>query len=154
MTAIAELLPHQPPMRLIDAILSHDGEGVWATRDIRPDSSFVGAHGLRACFGLELVAQAAAALLTLVSHESGPPRQGMLIASRSFESNLSYYPLHARLLILARLDSPLPTDDQTSSLVKFAGEIRVFEQSSEIPSLLDELASTDIATRASLSVYL
>ena len=154
---VTDLLPHQPPMRLIEAVIAHDERQIWVSSHVHSALPFIGEAGLRACFGLEMVAQAAAAFLTLVSSDDGPPRQGMLIASRSFATRIAHYPPDCDLLVNAKLDSRLPSDGAGSALVKFSGSITVFRETATMPTALHELMRLDdssVDTHASLSVYL
>ena len=59
--AVAELLPHDPPMVLIDKVLSYDENSLVAEVAIRPDSAFCGANGVPGWVGIEYMAQAIAA---------------------------------------------------------------------------------------------
>ncbi len=157
MQAVADLLPHQPPMRLIESVLANDAHEIWATSAIDSSFPFAGPRGLRACFGLEMVAQAAAAFLTLIGNDDGLPRPGMLIACRQFDSTVAHYPSNCRLLIHARLDSRLPSDATGPALVKFSGDVTVFQASSAMPTEVDELLrqhNSTVDTKVSLSVYL
>ena len=156
MQTVAELLPHQPPMRWLDQILAFDAQQVCALTTVQT-LPVLGAQGLHACFGLELMAQTAAAFFTLQTTDNGPPRQGMLIACRQFTTQVAAYPVDSRLVIHVRLTSPLPHDASSPALVKFDGQIAVFDDADAIPTTDNELFSidaNDVATQATLSVYL
>ena len=155
--SIAELIPHEPPMRMVDAIIAYDAEQLWAEVTLTENSMFARRQGIRACFGLEYLAQTSAAFFTLQATEDSPPRQGMLIASRRFESRQSHYPLHSHLLLHVQLTSPVPPDSHQSALVKFRGEIYLADPS--MPALttipeLSRLSAETALTVADLSVYL
>lgn len=156
MTSAATLLPHQPPMRLIDEIVAWDEQQICALADPAA-SPFADEHGLPACFGLELMAQTAAAFFTLQAGAGATPRQGMLIASRQFHTDLAHYPVHSHLLIHARLNSALPTDESKAALVKFTARIALCENKDSIPALqarLLKIEDAPIVSAADLSVYL
>jgi predicted hotdog family 3-hydroxylacyl-ACP dehydratase len=151
MLSAERLLPHEPPMLLLDAVHAYDDGSLSATASVSAGSPFVSGLGMRACFGLEVMAQAAAAFFTLRAGSDAPPRQGMLIASRRFQTSLSHYPLDSVLLVQVTLASALPADDVGRALVKFDGAITVLEGDQPLPSNSLHL---DNATEASLSVYL
>ena len=156
MQSVAELLPHQPPMRLLDRILAFDTRQVCAVTAINT-LPFRSPQGLHACYGLELMAQTAAAFFTLHTTQDAPPRQGMLIACRQFSTRIAHYPVDSCLVIHARLASALPNDATSPALVKFDGQIAVFDAPDAIPTADNELFgldAKDVVTQATLSVYL
>ena len=152
----AALLPHQPPMRLIDEVVAWDERQICAIAGTAT-STYTDTNGLPSCFGLELMAQASAAFFTLQAGADATPRQGMLIASRKFRTELAHYPLHGKLLIHARLNSALPPDANKPALVKFAARIALFESKDSIPDATEQFLSFEglpIVSEADLSVYL
>jgi len=152
----AQLLPHQPPMRLIEHVLAYDDRQLWATTAVA-QIPFTLDGELRACYGLELMAQTAAAYFTLRAGSDAQPRQGMLIACRKFDTAKAAYPAAATLLIHAQLQSSLPTNAGSSALVKFGGTIRVIDAADALPvepEQLSALSSRNIVSTASLSVYI
>ncbi len=143
-------------MRWLDQILAFDAQQVCALATVQT-LPVLGAQGLHACFGLELMAQTAAAFFTLQTKDNAPPRQGMLIACRQFTTQIAHYPVDSRLIIHARLASAMPHDASSPALVKFDGQIVVFHDPDAIPATGNELFSldaNDVATQATLSVYL
>ncbi len=120
----AELLPHQPPMRLIDRVCG------WADGRVRvqvttgPDSAFFRPGlGVPVWAGVEYLGQAAAVWFALATRESSvgapvAPAPGMLVACRRYESRRGYFPAPAVLTVVAWPVSPM-----AASLVRFAGEI-------------------------------
>lgn len=153
---VADLLPHQPPMRLIEHILAFDTTQLWASTAVNR-ISWCTPDGLPACYGLELMAQTAAAFFTLRAGDTAQPRQGMLIACRKFDTRMASYPARAKLLIHAQLQSALPTDPGSSALVKFNGAIMLFDADAALPVEPAQLAacSADNAvSAANLSVYI
>ena len=84
---VRELVPHEPPMLLLDALRSHDAESVTCTVRIHPDSMFVEEHGgvrsVPAVVGVEYMAQSVAAYAGLTARREGrAPRIGFLIGCR------------------------------------------------------------------------
>lgn len=81
----AGLMPHQPPMRLIDAVLSieADGSGICEAR-VHEHTVFLGEDGTLAPEALaELMAQAFAAINGGRNRQSGrPPQTGYLVGIR------------------------------------------------------------------------
>jgi predicted hotdog family 3-hydroxylacyl-ACP dehydratase len=151
------LIPHQPPMCLVDTLIEYSADHLWA--GVTPDaqSLFATPKGVSACVGLEYLAQAAAAFFTLHASADVPPRQGMLIACRRFTTNLAYYPLAQTLLLHVCLGSRLPPDTTTPGLVKFRGEVYLTPHHTADTAPLFNLADItpeQAATVADLSVYL
>lgn len=151
--AAAGLLPHEPPMRLLDNIVQHDDHSVWATAPVCQAEGFIGQHGLGAQFGLEVLAQAAAAFFTLAAG-GGAPRQGMLIACPAFTSSVPSFPPDALLLVYARLASRLPDPEQGAALVKFAGELWIVDPQVSQTQLLAQSQKQAAVCNAMLSVYI
>jgi hypothetical protein len=144
-------------MRMVDAIVAYDAEQLWAEVTLTESSTFMRKQGVRACVGLEYLAQASAAFFTLQATEDTAPKQGMLIACRRFESSQSYYRLDSHLLLHVSLTSAVPPDSHRSALVKFRGEIYLADPSMPALTTIPELSglSTKTAlTVADLSVYL
>ena len=125
---IDELIPHRPPMQLIDAVLGeHSPDTLFARACLNADSPFASSKGVPGCIGLEYLGQTAAAYLSWQqrqSTEESPatrPRPGMLIASQRYRCALGYFPLDVELLVAIRPASPL----QATGLVRFTGTIDV-----------------------------
>lgn len=102
--AIAELLPHQAPMLLLDRLLDYQG-----TR-VRCETRVGARHGLLldeqgnlpAWVGLELMAQTIAAWAGMRGRERGEPvRIGMLLGSRQYQSQVPSFAAGERLVIEA-----------------------------------------------------
>jgi len=85
---ITKLLPHRPPMLLIDAVVEGDETHTVATASIGPTSTFVQNGQLPAIVLVEYMAQCVAAFVGLDDLRNGRPVQvGFLLACRtaSFE---------------------------------------------------------------------
>ncbi|MGH8369779.1 MAG: 3-hydroxylacyl-ACP dehydratase [Gammaproteobacteria bacterium] len=102
-TDIAEFLPHQGPAVLIDAVLDDTPDSIRVAAHItRTHPFFVAGHGVPNWVGIEMMAQAIAAHAGLSGHrEQRPPRAGMLLGTRRYETTIAYFPEGARLEILA-----------------------------------------------------
>jgi predicted hotdog family 3-hydroxylacyl-ACP dehydratase len=88
---IAEIVPHRPPMLLLDRVVSYDGERVVCELLLKPDSPFAqtgedgGEDGavVPAIVGLEYMAQTIAAGAGLSARGKGQPaRMGFLLGCR------------------------------------------------------------------------
>ena len=66
---IVELVPHRPPMLLLDRVLSYDGECVVCETVLEHDSPFVEQGHVPALVGIEYMAQTIAAGAGLSARE-------------------------------------------------------------------------------------
>lgn len=156
------LIPHRPPMQLLDAVLGCDNKQLLARARLRQVSSFTGALGVPACIGLEYMGQAAAAYFSVAERQIdaptqvAAPRPGMLIASRSYSCARGFFPVPADLLVSIELTSDF--SGAQSGLVKFSGNIRVLPAGtldglSSAPQPA-EMADSTVFAQGDLSVYL
>jgi len=107
---ISELVPHKPPMVLLDRVLSYSTDFVCCEVEIRVDSAFVqrdgddnGAGGVPALVGMEYMAQCVAVFAGLSARESGQPaRIGLLLGSRDLRFDADLFPVGDRLTVEAR----------------------------------------------------
>lgn len=156
---IADLLPHRPPMLLLDRVLAAREQQLWCRINLTQHSEFAEADGVPSNLALEYLAQTAAALLSLraqteIAH-AAPPAPGMLIACPKLHSTMPFFPLPCSLVAWVQLASALPT--QSTGLVRVRGEVGVFA-----PTTLDALTAAELteqwptepAVSAELSVYL
>ncbi len=126
--AIEQLIPHQPPMRLIDKIVSASEISLKATATLKTGCPFWTPQGVPACIGLEYLGQAAAAFFSVLAQTSNnkeDPRPGMFIASRSYEAATGFFPADCTLLIEVTPQNKV----QSSGLVKFSGTLNDFQSS-------------------------
>lgn len=116
----ADVLPHEPPMRLLDRLTRRHGECLWAAVDIGPDAAFYAPpHGVPAWVGLEYLSQTAAASFGVRARAAGErPRAGMLVACRRYDAAVAVFPHGATLSVRA-----WPASSLYGSLVRFEGEI-------------------------------
>ena len=102
--SIDMLIPHKPPMMLINAVVGEIEEGLIATA--RPDSKAWYANedgSMPAWIGIELMAQAIAAWAGLQAYKAGmPPRKGFLIGTREYTSTCSSFTAGNTLFIEVR----------------------------------------------------
>jgi len=118
---IAAVLPHVGRMLLLDELRDHSLEHVTCGLTIRADTTFCdGVHGVPAWVGLEYMAQACCAFSGIEEVLAGAkPSIGLLLGSRSYRSEVEWFPLGATLHI--RADLQLRDD---SDLVAFACAIQ------------------------------
>lgn len=99
--SIVELLPHEPPMVLLDSVIGWQPGKLHAAVEIRPDSPFFHAgRGVPAHVGIEYMAQACGAYVGLEAKEAGQPiRMGFLLGTRRYASSKTWFPAGERLVI-------------------------------------------------------
>lgn len=120
---VADLLPHQPPMRLIREVAAWDGRCLDVLVDVSPSAAFYQAPlGVPAWVGIEYLGQAAAAYFALSAGGGTAPPPGMIVSSRRFTSRVAAFT--GGLTLVARV---WPTSPFGAALVKFSGELRLNE---------------------------
>jgi predicted hotdog family 3-hydroxylacyl-ACP dehydratase len=90
---MADLLPHEPPMVLLDRVTAWDELGLSACVTIGPETRFAepGA-GVPAHVGIEWMAQACGALVGLRATTAGQPvRPGFLLSTRDFAADRAWF---------------------------------------------------------------
>jgi predicted hotdog family 3-hydroxylacyl-ACP dehydratase len=100
---ISELVPHEPPMLLLDRVLAYSKDFVSCEVEIRSDSPFVRGAGVPAIVGIEYMAQTVATFAGLAARETGGEvRIGFLLGSRDVRIDADVFPVGDRLTIDAR----------------------------------------------------
>ena len=100
---IADLVPHRPPMLLLDRVLSYDGERVVCEVVLQSRSPFAVDGEVPALVGLEYMAQAIAAGAGLSARGRGRPgRVGFLLGCRELTIAVDAFQVGDRLTIEAR----------------------------------------------------
>lgn len=98
-------IPHRGAMRLIDRVLSVDGEHAVAEVDVPFDGLFVREGEVPAWVGIEYMAQTVSAWAGARARtKGGPPRPGLLLGCRNYEVRRGGFPCGARLRIEARCE--------------------------------------------------
>lgn len=102
---IAEVLPHQGAMLLLDEVLEHGTEHVVCAVTIGERSQFCeGAEGVPAWVGLEYMAQTVCAYSGVEEARAGlRPSIGLLLGTRRYEAQVERFAIGTRLLIRAEL---------------------------------------------------
>ena len=101
---IVELVPHRPPMLLLDRVLSYDGERVVCETVLGPDSPFAEQGEVPAVVGIEYMAQTIAAGAGLSARDKGDQagRMGFLLGCRNLSITVDSFQVGDRLTIEAR----------------------------------------------------
>ncbi|HEY1182081.1 MAG TPA: hypothetical protein VN066_08885 [Rhodocyclaceae bacterium] len=102
---IAELIAHRGNMLLLDRLLAADDESCSAEYTPRNNEWYADANGnMPAWIGIELMAQTIAAYVGMQKRSSGqPPKQGVLLGTRSYKTTAASYVTGAPLRIEARV---------------------------------------------------
>jgi predicted hotdog family 3-hydroxylacyl-ACP dehydratase len=101
---IEELIPHRGAMRLIDRVSAFDEKRAIAESVPARDAWYADESGnMPAWIGIELMAQTAAAHVTLVKKMRGlPPKMGILLGTRAYHSEVVAFAAGISLEIEAR----------------------------------------------------
>ena len=102
---IEDLIPHRGVMRLLDGISAAEPGSIEAHMTVPADAWYLDERGaMPAWIGIELMAQAIAALAGLEGRRSGrSPRPGVLLGTRAFRAMAGSFPRGERLRITARV---------------------------------------------------
>lgn len=91
---IADLLPHDGKIVLLDKVLDYDQQSLVAATVVRDDGLFNTHSTVPAWIGIEYMAQAVAAHGGLMRHLKGMPINiGLLLGTRRYISNVSTLPV-------------------------------------------------------------
>ncbi len=102
--SVAELLPHRPPMILLDEIVSYDQASMVASVTVSEATLFLEPQGVPVHVGLEYMAQACGAYAGAVARERGEPvRVGFLLGTRQYRAHVPCFRLGERLIVSATL---------------------------------------------------
>lgn len=98
---IAELLPHAPPMILLDRVAGWDTGRLDALVTIQSDSLFYEpGNGVPCHVGIEYMAQACGAYAGLEAKQAGlPVRIGFLLGTRHYASQVPWFRLGEMLMV-------------------------------------------------------
>jgi predicted hotdog family 3-hydroxylacyl-ACP dehydratase len=102
--ALADLLPHDAPLILLDRLSSYDGSSLLAEVDITDTSLFLAAQGVPSYIGIEYMAQACAAYVGLLAREAGEPvKIGFLLGTRNYKAHVPWFRRGQRLMVRASI---------------------------------------------------
>jgi predicted hotdog family 3-hydroxylacyl-ACP dehydratase len=104
---VGELVPHEPPMLLIDRVHSHSDDLTVCVVEVKADSLFTvereGRREVPAVVGIEYMAQTVAAYAGLAAGKEGrAPRIGFLIGCRELRLEVDAFAAGDVLLVEAR----------------------------------------------------
>lgn len=98
--ALRDLLPHRPPMILIDELVRCEGQEVVCRVTVRDGAPFVEAGRVPALVSLEYFAQTVAALYAWNNrHNAGAFTVGMLLGARELTLETDYFHVGDTLMI-------------------------------------------------------
>ena len=102
-STIESYVPHRDGMLLVDAIVSADQTSIEVEARVRPDRWYSDSAGaMPAWIGIELMAQTVAAHVGHLSHMRGlPPKQGVLLGTRCYESTTPVFAADTALRVKA-----------------------------------------------------
>lgn len=101
---IGDLLPHQPPMLLLDEALGFSDDEVIVSVGIRVDHPLARPEGVPAHVGMELMAQACGVYVGAHALASGEPvRHGFILGTRAYEANVDWFSFGDKLRVSARV---------------------------------------------------
>ncbi|QWD91641.1 hypothetical protein [Polynucleobacter sp. MWH-Braz-FAM2G] len=103
-SALEQMLPHKPPMVLVDRLVSSDDHSAIVEAIIKDDYPFTG-ESIGTWIGLELMAQSAAVLAKLTKQAgSDKASLGFLLGSRSFTAHVPEFVPGQKVTVEIELD--------------------------------------------------
>ena len=97
---VKELLPHDPPMVLLDRVMRYDESTLTAEVDISAESMLCGDDGVPGWVGIEYMAQAVAAHAGYKGRlEDKNPRIGYLLGTRAYKCSVPVFPVGETLQV-------------------------------------------------------
>ncbi len=131
---IVDLLPHAPPMVLLDRVVAAGDEQLSAEVTIRADSEFCREGRVGAWVGIEYMAQAVAAWSGWQARQRGEPvKVGFLLGTRRYDALRSEFLIGETLLVYVEREF-----QADNGLARFRAEIR---------------CGDELCAQASISVY-
>lgn len=131
---IAELLPHAPPMVLLDRVVAAGDEQLSAEVTIRADSEFCREGRVGAWVGIEYMAQTVAAWSGWQARQRGEPvKVGFLLGTRRYDALRPEFRVGETLLVYVEREF-----QADNGLARFRAEIR---------------CGDELCAQASISVY-
>lgn len=118
---IEQLIPHRPPMLLLNRVVSLSDSSASAEIDIVPEASFYKpGRGVPAWIGVEYMGQTAALIAGFQLQQGRvEPHLGLLLGTRKYMANTPWFPPQAELIVTCTEVAVVG-----QNLATFAGEIR------------------------------
>lgn len=102
--SIDELLPHQPPMILLDKVVAYDDTTLIASVAITESSLFLASEGVPGHIGIEYMAQACGAYAGAQALDAGEPvKIGFLLGTRLCRVLVPWFRIGDRLIVTASI---------------------------------------------------
>ena len=99
---IEEILPHRYGMLLVDRVVAWDAASATVSASPSAEGWYAEAGGMPSRIGIELMAQAIAAHVSIVAWSKGePPKKGVLLGARAYRATRPHFPAGSRLKIKA-----------------------------------------------------
>jgi len=135
---IASLLPHEPPMILLDEVTGYDHNSLFAEITITEDCLFLTPEGVPGHVGIEYMAQACGAYAGVHALDSGDPvRIGLLLGTRNYRVLVPHFRLGDRLRIAVAMifrDEPVAAfacSITVGGKIAAEAELKVYEANDE-----------------------
>ena len=115
---LSELLPHGPPMRLIDRVIARTPDGIVCDATVSASGVFTESGEVPAAICLEYIAQACAAFVGLDARARAEPvRPGYLLACRSLDLSVD------TLRVGDRVEVRVTRTSSAAAASSFSGEV-------------------------------
>lgn len=120
---ITELIPHRPPMLLIDKVLYVYEHGVVAVVIPSLHPNFVREAALPSWISLECLAQGSGISLYTLRQNGNLPERGMIVGCRDLILSTPIIRIDQELIVKVDFDSPLKSKQPAVGLIRFAGSV-------------------------------
>jgi len=99
---IEELLPHRYGMLLVDRVVAWDEASATVSASPSAEGWYAEAGGMPSRIGIELMAQAIAAHVSIVAWSKGePPKKGVLLGARAYRATRPHFAVSSELIVKA-----------------------------------------------------
>ena len=99
---IEELLPHRHGMLMVDRVVDWDPSSATVSATPSVQGWYAEAGGMPSRIGIELMAQAIAAHVSIVAWSRGePPKKGVLLGARAYRATRPYFAFGSELIVKA-----------------------------------------------------
>ena len=99
---IEELLPHRYGMLLVDRVVAWDAASATVSASPSAEGWYAEAGGMPSRIGIELMAQAIAAHVSIVAWSKGePPKKGVLLGARAYRATRPHFAVSSELIVKA-----------------------------------------------------